>query len=174
MIKNKIRVGLFTLLSIVTIDGFANHLMLRSSSITPNGVIPIQFTCDGDNYSPPLNWTDTNKDTKSYALVVERINESGQSWVNWLVFNIPTRFTGFPEAVTLPAGVERGRNSWGTKNYRGPCTKGGPYAYHFQLYALDTRLKRRVNESSKEIKKAIKMHAIDSTEFIAFYGKPVS
>src|SRR5690242_2938562 len=46
-------------------------MMLTSSAFTPNGTIPAKHTCDGGDLSPPLAWTGTPAETKTFALIVD-------------------------------------------------------------------------------------------------------
>jgi hypothetical protein len=44
---------------------------LTSSAFADGGEIPVRYTCDGDNVSPPLAWSNLPEGTRSLALVVD-------------------------------------------------------------------------------------------------------
>ncbi|MBS0484387.1 MAG: YbhB/YbcL family Raf kinase inhibitor-like protein, partial [Proteobacteria bacterium] len=46
-------------------------LTLTATSFTHNGMIPVRFTCDGQNISPALNWTGLPEGTQSLVLIVD-------------------------------------------------------------------------------------------------------
>jgi hypothetical protein len=43
---------------------------LRSSAFSKGEPIPAKYTADGENLSPPLEWSDPPAGTKSFALIV--------------------------------------------------------------------------------------------------------
>lgn len=44
---------------------------LHSPAFLTGSDIPFQYTCDGDNLSPPLSWDTPPDGTVSFALIVE-------------------------------------------------------------------------------------------------------
>jgi hypothetical protein len=46
------------------------HMKLMSPAFSHEGSIPKQFTCEGQNISPALSWTDAPKETKSFVLIL--------------------------------------------------------------------------------------------------------
>lgn len=121
---------------------------LRSPAFAHNGTIPRQFTCDGQNISPPLQWRNVPLGTQSLVLIVDDPDAPDpqaprMTWVHWVLLNIPPTASGLPEGVTskqLPAGTRQGINDWKRTGYGGPCPPIGRHRYFFKLYALDTTL----------------------------------
>jgi Raf kinase inhibitor-like YbhB/YbcL family protein len=58
--------------------------------------VPVQYTCKGENVSPPLEFIDVPKEAKSLVLIVED-SDSADKRVHWLVYNIPGSCTHFNE-----------------------------------------------------------------------------
>lgn len=46
-------------------------LTLISSAFSPGSHIPVEYTCEGDDRSPPLAWGGAPAGTKSLVLVVD-------------------------------------------------------------------------------------------------------
>ena len=44
---------------------------LTSPDFDPQGEIPSRFTCEGDDVSPALAWTEPPAGTESFALIVD-------------------------------------------------------------------------------------------------------
>ncbi len=50
--------------------------------------IPSRYTCDGQDVSPPLEWTTGPVGTESYALIMDDPDAPGGTWVHWIAWNI--------------------------------------------------------------------------------------
>lgn len=94
--------------------------------------------CQGENYSPALEWTGVPSGTQSFAITV--IDPDGGNWVHWLQFNLPATTTRLPEALGGPEIGLKGKNDFWTLGYGGPCPPSGTHRYVFTLYALKTTL----------------------------------
>ena len=46
-------------------------LLLTSPVFSPGGAIPSEYTCDGADISPPLNWSSVPEGTQSLVLIVD-------------------------------------------------------------------------------------------------------
>ena len=154
-------------------------LSLQSAAFTQCSQIPRQYTCDGDNISPPLSWRGLPIQTKSLVLIVDDPDAPDPkapktTWVHWLVYNIPTDAEGLAEAVSpkqLPKGVEQGMNDWDEVGYGGPCPPIGRHRYFHKLYALDTVLTGLFKPTKAQLEAAMQGHIIESTELIGTYAK---
>jgi Raf kinase inhibitor-like YbhB/YbcL family protein len=63
---------------------------------------------------------------------------SMDTWVHWVMYNIPVTVTSLEEKVNVSKmNAIDGLNSWGEKGYNGPCPPDGAHHYIFKLYALD-------------------------------------
>jgi hypothetical protein len=52
-------------------DQTAMKLELRSNSFQHEGKIPREFTCEGKNASPQLEWSNAPADTQTFALILQ-------------------------------------------------------------------------------------------------------
>lgn len=152
-------------------------LQLRSSAYAHGDDIPIRYTCNGDDVSPPLAWSGVPDGTRSLVLIIDDPDAPDpeaprMTWVHWLLFNLPPDSAGLPEAVTkarLPRGTHVGANSGGHKAYSGPCPPIGRHRYFHKLYAIDTLLNDTMRDDVEAVMRAIEGHVLASAEFFATY-----
>jgi Raf kinase inhibitor-like YbhB/YbcL family protein len=152
---------------------------LTSSVFAPNGEVPTKCTCEGDDLSPPLEWSGTPAGTKSFALVVDDPDAPDpaaprMTWVHWVLFNLPATLTRLPEAVrpgSLPSGAAEGLNDWKRTGYGGPCPPIGRHRYFFKLHALDTELSGLRTPTKAELERAMDGHVLGKAELIGTYQK---
>ena len=152
-------------------------LALSSSAFHHNGEIPVRYTCDGQDISPPLAWSGVPAGTKSLVLIVDDPDAPDPEaprmvWVHWLLYNIPVNSTGLPEAVlpqNLPKGTLEGTNDWKRTGYGGPCPPIGRHRYYHKLYALDAVLPDLGKPTKAKLEKAIQGHVLAKAEVIGTY-----
>jgi Raf kinase inhibitor-like YbhB/YbcL family protein len=111
-------------------------LPILSAAFEDGGSIPVEFTCDGEDHSPPISWSPA-PGAAEYALTVTDPDANG--FVHWVVYGIPTEPTAYGAGET-PAGAREGRNGSGDSGYAGPCPPegAGPHRYEFRVYALSS------------------------------------
>ena len=119
-------------------------IQISSPAFGRNQMIPAQYTCDGDNISPPLRWDEVPGGTASLALICDDPDAPSGTWVHWVLFNIPVDQKELAENIApadrLPNGIKNGRNDFNLMGYSGPCPPSGTHRYFFKLYALDAPL----------------------------------
>ncbi|MFQ5938304.1 MAG: YbhB/YbcL family Raf kinase inhibitor-like protein [Acidiferrobacterales bacterium] len=154
-------------------------LTLTSSAFTHNGEIPKRYTCDGNDVSPDLSWTDVPANAKGLVLIVDDPDAPDPAapkmvWVHWALYDIPPNATGLPEAVAppdLPAGTKEGLNDWKRTGYGGPCPPTGRHRYFHKLYALDLELPDLGEPTKADLERAMKGHVLDAAELIGTYQR---
>jgi Raf kinase inhibitor-like YbhB/YbcL family protein len=152
---------------------------LISPAFGQNGSIPSQYTCDGDDISPPLQWSDTPSEAKSLALIMDDPDAPDPAkpqrvYVHWVVYNISPITTKLPlnSAMSgLPLRALHGTNDWGKQNYGGPCPPIGRHRYFFKLYALDTQLQGLKNPTKAQLEEAMAGHLVGHAELVGTYEK---
>jgi Raf kinase inhibitor-like YbhB/YbcL family protein len=154
-------------------------MRVSSPAFAASGEIPIRFTCQGDDRSPPLALAEIPAGTKSLALIVDDPDAPDPSapkmtWVHWVLYNLPPQTTGLGEAVAagdLPAGTREGSNDWKRTGYGGPCPPMGRHRYFHKLYALDVVLPDLHRPSKTALEKAMHGHILAHAELIGVYQK---
>ena len=144
---------------------------LTSSAFKHQAAIPQKYTCDGQDISPPLGWSNVPAGVQSFALIVDDPDAPVGVWDHWLLFNLPAETQALPEQAAVPAGSQPGKNSWGKLNYGGPCPPGGTHRYFFKLYALDTTLSLKAGATKKQLLQAMQGHILAQAELIGTYSR---
>ncbi len=156
-------------------------LHLESTSFKDGGMIPSLYACNGKNESPELNWKGAPPKTKSFALVVEDPDASIQTWIHWVIYNIPVKPAGisdntyelleaFPRVDKMDNGILQGSNDFKKVGYDGPCPPSGMHRYYFELYALDSTLSLSAGMPKDLLVKAMKGHILAKTQIMGLYG----
>ncbi len=152
-------------------------LKLKSSAFGPHESIPVRYTCEGEDISPPLAWTGVPDEARSLALIVDDPDAPDpaapkMTWVHWVLYNLPPDTNALPEAAkSLPAGAREGRNDWKRTGYGGPCPPRGRHRYFHKLYALDVELPDLGRPSKARLEEAMHGHVLDSAELVGTFQK---
>ncbi|HEY92894.1 MAG TPA: YbhB/YbcL family Raf kinase inhibitor-like protein [Dehalococcoidia bacterium] len=149
-------------------------LSLSSIAFQDGEGIPVKHTCEGQDVSPPLMWSELPQGTQSLALIVDDPDAPGGVFNHWVLFNIPSDNRRLPEAVPtqaqLPSGALQGRNGFGRVGYGGPCPPPGrPHRYCFTLYALDRVLDLKAGVSKKQVLDAMQGHILAQGKLTGTY-----
>jgi phosphatidylethanolamine-binding protein (PEBP) family uncharacterized protein len=126
-------------------------MQLTSPSFDNQKDMPKKFTCDGEDISPALEWSDVPAETKSFALIVDD-----------------------PDAVKdrdLPKGTLQGLNDWKKTGYGGPCPPIGKHRYFHKLYALNIIFPDLTRPTKKKLEKAMDGHILYKAELIGLYQR---
>lgn len=156
-----------------------SSLTLTSSAFAPNDAIPTRYTCEGDDISPPLEWSGAPAGTKSFALIMDDPDAPDPAkpqrvYVHWVVYNLLPDATGLTENASkspLPVGAAQGNNDWKKPQYGGPCPPIGRHRYFFKLYALDTTLTGLSAPTKADLERAMQGHFLAQAELIGTYQK---
>lgn len=110
--------------------------------LLPLAYLPMRYTCDGADISPPVRWNGIPRGAAELVLFVVNLRPvQGRVFVDWAVAGLKPTLHGV-SAGKLPPGVTVGRNSSGNVGYSLCPNKGGmrPTAYVVDLLALPRRL----------------------------------
>ena len=156
-------------------SGKTNMLEIKSPAFANNGIIPKQYTCDGEDISPPLSWDSIPGNAKSLTLISDDPDAPASTWVHWVIYNMPPASKGLQEGV-LPLkdfshDTKQGINDFKKIGYGGPCPPSGTHRYFFKLYALNTKLSLEAGATKKQLEDAMKGHIIAQAELIGKYKR---
>jgi Raf kinase inhibitor-like YbhB/YbcL family protein len=148
---------------------------LHSPAFAGLGAIPVKYTCQGPNVSPPLAWDKEPAGTGSLVLLVEDPDAPEKTWVHWALYNIPPGIGEIPEGLgstpVLSNGLRQGTNDFGGIGWGGPCPPSGIHRYYFKLFALDEALDLQAGLEEPQVLKAIRGHVLAQSTLVGVYQK---
>jgi len=169
-----------------TAEPTTGGLALSSPAFTAGEPIPAKYTGDGDDVSPPLQWSGVPDGVASWAVICDDPdapsprNPRPDPWVHWVAFNIEAAATALAENASadppLAPNLAQGQNSWPADNlgYRGPAPPpgSGTHRYFFKLYALDTTLDLDAAATTKQdLLAAMEGHILASAELMGTFER---
>jgi Raf kinase inhibitor-like YbhB/YbcL family protein len=139
----------------------------------------MEYTGDGDDVSPPLEWDQVPVNTKEFVLLCDDPDApTPQPWVHWILYRIPAAVRDLPEGASQSTEIPgaQGKNSWKTGKtigYRGPAPPPGHglHHYHFRLYALDTSITLPPRIDKEALVSAMKGHVLAEAEIVGTYDR---
>lgn len=158
-------------------------ITVESPKFKNGEAIPAQYTGDGKDVSPPINWSGLPATAKQLALICDDPKApSPKPWVHWVIYKIPASAKGLPEAIPTDAELKapaelahavQGLTGWKAPGYRGPAPpKGsGKHEYHFKVYALDKALDLKPGLDKMALLKEIEGHVVGEGEVVGLYER---
>jgi len=152
-------------------------MTIGSSAFAQHGAIPGKYTCEGEDSSPPLEWSGVPAGARSLVLIVDDPDAPDPAapkttWVHWVLYNLPPDGAGLTEAVkSLPPGTREGLNDWKRTGYGGPCPPIGRHRYFHKLYALDSVLPDLGKPTKTKLEAAMKGRVLAHAELVGTFRK---
>ncbi len=148
---------------------------LKSPAFQAGNMIPSKYTCDGQDVSPPLSWSDPPAGTTTFALISDDPDAPRGTWVHWVIWNIPasarTLEENLSKTASLANGATQGTTDFHRVGYGGPCPPSGVHRYYFKLYALDTALNLPSSTTKKGLEQAMQGHILGQAELMGTYRR---
>jgi Raf kinase inhibitor-like YbhB/YbcL family protein len=157
-------------------ENAAVGIQITSSAFTEGSGIPVEYTCDGADASPDLNWASVPADTKSLALICDDPDAPSGTFVHWVMYAMPAVQNQIqkrlPNSPTLPNGAKQGKNGFGRIGYGGPCPpRAAPHHYFFRIYALNANIDEPPGASRAQIDRAMKGHVVAEGHLMGTYQR---
>lgn len=137
--------------------------------------MPATYTADGEDISPPLEWTGVPEGAKSIALINDDPDAPVGTWVHWVLYNIPPDVTSLEENMppdeTLANGARQGTTDFGRIGYGGPAPPSGTHRYFFKVYALDTMLDLPTGATKRQVGDAMQGHVLAEGQLMGKYSR---
>lgn len=151
-------------------------LTVNSSAFREGQPIPAKYTCQGEDVSPPLEWSVPPEGTQSLALICDDPDAPVGTWVHWVLYGLPPGTRNLPEHVpareTLPDGSRQGVNDFRRVGYGGPCPPPGKaHRYYFKVYALDTSVALPPRATKAQLLQAITGHILAEGQLMGTYQR---
>jgi len=145
-------------------------LRIKSPAFEGHKRIPDQFTTNGENVAPPLEWSGVPEGTEAFAIVVHDPDAPlVDGFTHWVAYGIGPTTTSLPEGGEGPI---QGLNSTGEEGYVGPAPPPGhgPHHYYFWVYALDQNLELPRGLDRRSLLQQIEDHVIEQARVIGTYS----
>jgi Raf kinase inhibitor-like YbhB/YbcL family protein len=149
-------------------------MKLVSSAFDDGAAIPRRFTCDGENLSPPLQWSGAPAGTLSFVLLCDDPDAPAGTWHHWAAYDIPPAVSELAVDAEQNAKLRQAVNDFRKVGYGGPCPPHGhgPHHYHFRLLALSTdQLQVKANASCRDIEREARKYAIAEAILVGLYER---
>jgi len=147
-------------------------IQVTSGAFNAHERLPMRYTGEGEDVSPPLKWETTRQDVREFALIVDDPDApTRKPFIHWVAYRIPGSVRLLPEGDASSA--TEGVNDFGRTGYGGPLPPRGhcTHHYYFRLYALDAPLELRAGASKDELLAAMQGHVIDEGHLIGTYER---
>jgi Raf kinase inhibitor-like YbhB/YbcL family protein len=154
----------------------ALSIKLTSPAFAEGESIPRRFTCEGEDISPPLNWSDMPEGTAALALIVDDPDAPRGTWVHWVLYDMPPGLSGLEEGISTTSQVEgvglQGVNDFRNTGYGGPCPpSGSDHRYFFKLYALDSFTGLPPGATKAELEAAMGGHILGQGQLVGHFAR---
>lgn len=148
---------------------------LSSSEFSQGEPIPQEYSCDGENVSPALTWSEPPEGTDALVLIMDDPDAPSGDFVHWVLYGLPAGSGSLPRAVPAqedgPDGSLQGVNGRGQLGYTGPCPPGGTHRYFFHLYAVQGAIELAAGEKKGAVLQAIDDRTLAVAELMGTYTR---
>ena len=117
-----------------------SDMQLTSSAFDEGGSIPARHTGEGEDTSPPLEWSTVPDGSRSLAVICHDpdapvVSSGSYGFVHWVLYNIPGTVTSLAAG---DASYTTGPSDFGKPGYGGPMPPNGhgTHRYFFWLIAM--------------------------------------
>jgi len=159
----------------VTEGGGEMDIILTSSAFKEGEIIPARYACDGENLSPPLNWSEPPESTGAFTLTLDDPDAPAGNFNHWVIYNIPATARQLQEGMSAKEkfndGTLQGHNGAAQTGYFGPCPPFGVHHYVFTLYALDAPLTLQPGAARKQVLEAMNNHILAKGKLTGIYQR---
>lgn len=164
----------------------AEGFRIESSAFKDNDLLDRKFgakggprKCDGENISPPLNWSNVPAGTKSFAFIMfDAVGGHGLGIEHWIGYGIPASTTSLAEGVVSKppssGNYVGGMNRIKKPFYFGPCPDVGDVAHHYEFVIIATDLEPDALPAGLDrdgLIKATTDHRLGATSIVGRYQR---
>lgn len=156
--------------------GFAlSDMQLTSSAFRSGEAIPRKYTGEGEDVSPPLEWSGAPDGTRSFAVICHDpdaplVTPGTYGFVHWVLYNLSASTTSLAEGAEEGAV---GGNDFGGTGYGGPAPPEGHGVHHyfFWVLALDRELDLEPGLSMWQFLAKAEPHIIGMNRLVGTYQR---
>jgi Raf kinase inhibitor-like YbhB/YbcL family protein len=146
-----------------------DEITVSSDAFTDGAALPERHTCDGDNVSPPLDWSGAPDGTAAYVLIVD--DPDARGFIHWVAADIPADTTSLADGASGTSPGTEGRNDFGGTGWGGPCPPSGTHRYVFTVYALSEPLGLEGTPDASAVRRAMEGRMLAQGRLIGTYRR---
>jgi Raf kinase inhibitor-like YbhB/YbcL family protein len=148
-------------------------ITVTSKAFGAKGPIPIEYSCDASNKSPPLTWSAPPEKTQSLAIVIEDPDAPGGMYTHWIVYDLPPTNLSIAEGVDpTTLGARLGTNDAKNMGYDGPCPPHREiHQYVFRVFAVDRMLNLREGIDHDQLYNALHDHLLGEGFLVGTFAR---
>jgi Raf kinase inhibitor-like YbhB/YbcL family protein len=151
-------------------------MRISSSAFADGAAIPRHYTCDGEDVSPPLEWSGPPETTRSFVLLCDDPDAPGGTWHHWAAYDIPAGANSLVEDAARQSakyGFQQADNDFQRTGYGGPCPphRHGPHHYHFRLFALSVEHLAGKIASCADVEREARKHVVAEATLVGVYQR---
>jgi Raf kinase inhibitor-like YbhB/YbcL family protein len=152
-------------------------MRLSSAAFSDGAEIPRRYTCEGDDISPPLQWSEAPAGTQSFVLLCDDPDAPAGVWRHWAAYDIPRDETGLDEGAGVAGarnGFRQALNDFGRPDYGGPCPPRGHGVHHyrFHLFAISRgELGLGYNATFSQVEREARKYALAEAKLVGLYRR---
>ena len=163
------------------LGGLEGAIELSSPGFTHHGLLPAQFTADGEGRSPPLRWSQVPAGCASVIVLMEDADSpTPQPLVHAIVWGLPGVDGALGEGALprsgapLSASTPMGRNSLLTVGYLPPDPPRGhgAHRYVFEVFALTRQPPFQSAPGRGTVLGWLRAHAVAKGMLTGLYERP--
>jgi Raf kinase inhibitor-like YbhB/YbcL family protein len=156
--------------------GHVVEMKLSSTAFADGQPIPVKYTADSLDISPPLAWTNAPAGIKSFALIADDPDAPSGDWTHWVIYDLPPTTARLaedqPKLAQFKNGAKQGLNDFKKTSYNGPAPPPGKaHRYVFKLYALDKMTGLAPNAAKADLLKAMDGHVLGEGRLMGTYQR---
>lgn len=156
--------------------GFAlSAMQVSSAAFDQHGKIPVKYTGEGEDISPPLQWTEVPDGTSSFAVVCHDpdapvVKASGYGFVHWVLYNLSGATRGVSEDNRVGT---QGANDFQKLGYGGPMPPEGhgTHHYYFWVLAMNRQPDLEPGLTLEGLLKQVEPHVIGMNRLVGSYKR---
>lgn len=152
-------------------------MQLSSTAFSDKTAIPLRYTCDGEDISPPLSWSDPPTGTRSFVLLCDDQDAPGGTWHHWAAYDIPANLTSLAPGAAQRVerlAFKQAVNDFQRTGYGGPCPppEHGLHHYNFRLLALSVdHLAVGKKPSCRDVAREARKHLLAEATVVGVYER---
>ena len=152
-------------------------MQLSSTAFSDGTAIPSGYTCDGEDISPPLSWSEPPAGTRSFVLLCDDHDAPGGTWHHWAAYDIPANLTSLVSGAAQHIerlAFKQAVNDFQRVGYGGPCPppEHGLHHYNFRLLALSVdRLAVGKKPSCRDVAREACKHVLTEATIVGVYER---